>query len=200
MAFLLEPQGNVRQKSKIGLTGPERSAHKPFHRKKRASETYEAAAKHQNLISLPNSNRSDLPHQHTRDDLLPQEYTETSSRTCGVDVRGGLALTMHLSTKRRLLEMTRTLCTSLCLAATRSNSALCLASCHAFHFRVRTIFEQLKSDGVSFQRTHTYVRVVIWLARVAIPAQLQLRIHGVRASAVVAFVMVCVLHYFGDGE
>ena len=121
MAFLLEPQGNVRQKSKIGLTGPERSAHKPFHRKKRASETYEALAKHQNLISLPNSNRSDLPHQHTRDDLLPQEYTETCSRTCGVDVRGGLALTMHLST----IQMTRTLCTSLCLvcsASTRSTS------------------------------------------------------------------------------
>ena len=39
MAFLLEPQDNVRQKSKIGLTGPERSAQKPFHRKMRASET-----------------------------------------------------------------------------------------------------------------------------------------------------------------
>ena len=98
MAFTLEPQGNVRQKSKTRPTGPERSAHKPFHRKKKASETYEALAKHQNLISLPNSNRSDLAHQHTRDDPMPQEYTETCSRTCGVDVRGGLALTMQLTT------------------------------------------------------------------------------------------------------
>ena len=39
MAFLLEPQDNLRLNSKIGLTGPERSAQKPFHRKKRASET-----------------------------------------------------------------------------------------------------------------------------------------------------------------
>ena len=32
-------QDNPTQTSKIGLSGPERSAQKPFHRKKRASET-----------------------------------------------------------------------------------------------------------------------------------------------------------------
>ena len=39
MAFLLEPQDNVRKQSEIGLTGPDSSAPKPFHPKKRASET-----------------------------------------------------------------------------------------------------------------------------------------------------------------
>ena len=39
MAFLLEPQDNVRKQSEIGLTGPDSSAPKPFHPMKRASET-----------------------------------------------------------------------------------------------------------------------------------------------------------------
>ena len=54
-------QDNVRQTSTIGRTGPERSAQKPFHRKKRASETDAAFIDKKHKKCLTCGSRHDHP-------------------------------------------------------------------------------------------------------------------------------------------